>query len=108
MNGKTTKIKFGIVKVKIFISSIKMIYSIKKYPNLIIKKTGEIKERISVDNFSMKCEETKEIFEGIFDFEKGKMISGKGIFHWKDNKNKRNWNCKGKIFFFFFFFFFFS
>ena len=45
----------------------------------------------------MKCEETKEEFEGIFDFEKGEMISGKGIFEWKDNKSNKTWNCKGKI-----------
>ena len=44
----------------------------------------------------MKCEETKEHFEGIFDFEKGEMISGRRIFEWKDNKNKV-WVCKGKI-----------
>ena len=52
----------------------------------------------------MKCEETKENFEGIFDFEKGEMKSGKGIFEWKDNKNKV-WNCKGNKLFFIFYFF---
>ena len=42
-------------------------------------KTGEIKERVSVSiNFSMKCEETKEYFEGIFDFKK-EIRKGKGI-----------------------------
>ena len=45
----------------------------------------------------MKCEETKEQFEGIFDFEKGEMVSGKRMFEWKDKKNKV-WNCKGKNF----------
>ena len=49
----------------------------------------------------MKYERTKEQFEGIFDFEKGEMISGKGIFEWKDNKSNKTWNCKGKIICFF-------
>ena len=47
----------------------------------------------------MKCNETKEEFEGVFDFEKEQMISGKGTFHWKDKKGLI-WICFGyfKIF----------
>ena len=51
----------------------------------------------------MKCDETKEEFEGVFDFEKEQMIRGKNRFEWKDKKGLI-WICKGfsnflKIFF---------
>ena len=43
----------------------------------------------------MECEKSNENFEGIFDFEKEKMITGVGVFEWKD-KNNKLWICNGK------------
>ena len=42
----------------------------------------------------MECEKSSEKFEGIFDFDKEQMITGVGVFEWKD-KNSKVWICNG-------------
>ena len=100
MNGKTKTINFGFATVRtIFLNTFELLTELKN------KFTGEIKGRISKENFNMKCEKSNENFEGIFDFDKEKMITGVGVFEWKDKKNKI-WKCKGENNFFFFEIFF--
>ena len=80
----------------------------KKYPQKKKKETnyltffffiikGEIKERMPSKEISMKREESGEHFFGTYDFEKQQMISGKGIFRWKENDQNKFWECQGKI-----------
>ena len=80
---------FGNVKVKII-----LIF----FSNKIIKLkklSGEINERISCEQFTMKC--FSNVFHGIYDFIKKERISGSGKFNWKDDKGIV-WECDGNFF----------